>query len=93
MCTLLILASFRLLGAQKSEPKSTSSSRRWQLVKYFGASTAATYGFLYVTTRAAQGPHSSNQLLTYSLGLPTLLGLGIYLGVLTRTKPFDALIT
>ncbi len=82
-----------LAESQKQPTKKNLTSKQLQHMKYFGLSTASTYGFLYLISYTSGEQISKKRLLAYSLGLPTLLGLGMYFGVLFRVKPFSTLIT
>lgn len=78
---------------QEAPSKPSLTNKQVQLIKYFGLSTASTYGCLYLIAKTSGDPISPRRLLAYSLGIPVVAGLGVYLGVLIKLKPFNSLIT
>jgi hypothetical protein len=80
--------------ASKNVPsKPFSRSKKVQLMKYFGLSSTITYGCLYLIAKTSGDPISQTRLLSYAVGIPTVMGLGLYLAVLIKLKPFNSLIT
>lgn len=97
---ILIIGFMIPLWAENFEPiaknapsKPFLTPKQVQLIKYFGLSSTSTYGCLYLIAKTSGDSISQTRLLSYAVGIPTVMGLGIYLGVLVKLKPFNSLIT
>ncbi len=64
-----------------------------ELVKYFGLTVVSSYGFLYLINKNAQEPVTQQRLMGYALGIPAVIGLGMYIGIVAGFKPCTSLIT
>lgn len=73
--------------------KKGSPSKAIHVVKYFGFTVGSSYAFLYLINKNAEEPVSQKRLCGYALGIPSLIGLGVYLGVIAGFKPCTSLIT
>ncbi len=87
----LLLASGALI-AQEPAKKSALTPYRKRLLKYFGLSILATYGSLYALNKNASVAVSNKRLLAYSAGIPSVLGLGLYLATIYSDINDDDLI-
>ena len=82
--------------SQANEPVEVSKkapSAQLEFVKYFGLTVASSYGFLFLINKNGNQPVTERRLVGYAVGIPSLIGLGMYLGVVAGLKPFTSLVT